>query len=172
MSGLLRRPLTDEELTQLFTWQHSRQTRMYVRARTLLLAESAPTATAIAEVLGVHAQTVREILRRFATGGLPGAKPKSGPGRPKLFDEMATNALVALLHERPTEHGHADARWTLGAIARTLARQLKVDAVSSATIRRLLKQSRHSWQRAKEWIESPDPRYAFKKSGVAACLPG
>ncbi|MCL5958443.1 MAG: helix-turn-helix domain-containing protein [Chloroflexi bacterium] len=168
--GVLKTSPTDK--VKAPTAPHSRQTRMYIRARTLLLAESAPSATAIAEVPGVHVQTVRETLRRFAIDGLPGAKPKSRPGRPKLFDEMATNALVALLHERPTEHGHADARWTLGTIVCTLARQLKVNAVSTATIRRLLKQSRHSWQRAKEWIESPDPRYAFKKSGVTACWPG
>lgn len=136
---------------------------MYIRARILLLAESAPSATAILEALGVHVQTVRETLRRFAIDGLPGVEPKPRPGRPKLFDEIAANALIALLHERPMEHGHANARWTLGTIACTLARQLKVSAVSTATIRRLLKQSRHSWQQAKEWIESPDPRYAFKK---------
>jgi transposase len=172
MGGLLRRSLTDEERVELLSWQHSKRTSEYIRARTLLLAESAPSATAIAEALGIHVQTVRDALRRFAAEGLAGAKPKPGPGRPRVFDEMAGNVLVALLHERPSEHGQDDARWTLGTIAPVLARELGVDAVSRETIRRLLKRGRHSWQRAKEWIESPDPRYAFKKSGVTACWPG
>lgn len=172
MGGLLRRSLTDEERVELLAWQHSKRTSTYVRARTLLLAESAPSATAIAQALGIHVQTVRGALRRFADEGLPGTKPKPGPGRPRVFDEMAGSALVALLHERPSEHGEDDARWTLGTIACALARELKADTVSVETIRRLLKRSRHSWQRAKEWIESPDPRYAFKKSGVTDCLPG
>lgn len=172
MSGLLRRSLTDEERIELLVWQHSKQTSVYIRARTLLLAESAPSATAIADALGIHAQTVRETLRRFVVGGLPEVKPKPRPGRRKVFEEIADNSLIALLHERPSEHGVDDARWTLGTIACTLARELRVDFVSVETVRRLLKRGRHSWQRAKEWIESPDPRYAFKKSGVTGWLPG
>lgn len=172
MSGLLRRPLTDEERIQLLTWQHSKHTSMYIRARLLLLAEGAPSSTAIAEALGVHVQTVRETLRRFAMDGLPGAEPKPRSGRPQVFGETAADTLVVLLHDRPTQHGQNDARWTLGTIACALAQELRVDAVSVGTVRRLLKRGRHSWQRAKEWIESPDPRYAFKKSGVTACWPG
>lgn len=172
MSGLLRRSLTDEERTELLAWQRSNRTATYIRARTLLLAESASCATSIAEALGIHVQTVRETLRRFARDGLPGVRPRPRPGRPRLFDELAANALIALLHERPSDHGQDDARWTLGTIACVLARELRVDAVSIETVRDLLKRSRHSWQRAKEWIESPDPRYAFKKSGVTACWPG
>ncbi len=172
MSGLLRRSLTDEERLQLLTWQHSSRTSMYIRARILLLGESAPSATTIADALGIHVQTVRETLRRFTVDGLPGAKPKPRPGRPKVFGETAADALVALLHDHPAKHGVDDARWTLGTIACALARELKVDAIGVDTIRRLLKRGRHSWQRAKEWIESPDPQYGFKKSGVTGCLPG
>ena len=172
MSGLLRRSFTDEERMELLAWQRSNRTSTYIRARTLLLAESASCATAIAEALGIHVQTVRETLRCFARDGLAGVRPKPRPGRPELFGEIATNALIALLHERPSEHGQDDARWTLGTVACVLARELKVNTVSIETIRSLLKRSRHSWQRAKEWIESPDPRYAFKKSGVTGCSPG
>ncbi|MCL5265571.1 MAG: helix-turn-helix domain-containing protein [Chloroflexi bacterium] len=172
MGGVLRRPITGEERLQLLAWQHSSRTTLYVRARTLLLAESAPSATAIAEALGIHVQTVRETLRRFTTNGLAGVKLKPRPGRPNKLGESAADVLIAMLHDRPARYGVDDARWTLGTAASTLARELRKDAVSVDTIRRLLKRSRHSWQRAKEWIESPDPKYTFKKSGATGCLPG
>jgi len=172
MGGVLRRSITDEERLQLLAWQHSSRTTMYVRARTLLLAESAPSATAIAEALGIHVQTVRETLRCFTADGIAGVSSKPRPGRRSKLGENAADVLVAMLHERPARYGVDDARWTLGTAACALARELRKDAVGIDTIRRLLKRSRHSWQRAKEWIESPDPRYAFKKSGVTGCLPG
>lgn len=166
MGEMLRRSITDEERLQLLAWQHSSRTTMYVRARTLLLAESAPSATVIAEALGIHVQTVRETLWCFTADGLVGVKPKPRTGRRSKFGEAAADVLIAMLHDRPARYGVVDARWTLGTAACTLARELRKDAIGVDTIRRLLKRSRHSWQRAKEWIHSPDPRYAFKKSGV------
>lgn len=168
MGGLLPRPLTDEERGQLSIWQHAGRTALYVRARILLLAESEPSATAIARVLGLHVQTVREALRRFGTAGLSAVAPRPQPGRPRRFDEEAADVLIALLHDSPAPYGGDEGRWTLQDAATALAQHLDVDTISRETIRRLLKQRRHSWQRAKEWITSPDPQYAFKKSGVIA----
>jgi len=166
MSGLLHRSLNDEERMRLTTWQHSGRTSRFIRARILLLAACSPSAAAIAWSLGVHVQTVREILREFSTRVLDGLEAKPRSGRPCVFDETAADRLIALLHERPEEHGGDDGRWTLATAAAALAKELKVTSISTDTVRRLLKQGRHSWQRAKEWIESPDPAYAFRKDGA------
>lgn len=166
MSGLLQRSLNDEECMRLVTWQRSGRTTRFVRARVLALASSMPSATTIAGSLGIHVQTVRQAIRDFNANGLDALEVKPHPGRPRVFGEAVADRLIAILHERPDKYDGDDGRWTLATAAAALAKELEVPSVSQETVRQLLKQRRHSWQRAKEWIESPDPAYAFKKDGA------
>lgn len=172
MAGLLRRPLTDEERALLRTWQDCGRTPLYIRARIMHLAEHTANAAAIARALGIHVQTVRKTLRRFHVAGLEGIALKPRPGRVRVFGDKAADTLIEILHRSPAEYGGDDGRWTLEQAALALARELGVESVSTETVRLLLKRCHHSWQRAKEWISSPDPAYARKKSGVSASLNG
>jgi len=164
MSGVLERPLTPSEREQLEVWQRSAQRVKFVRARIVLGAETAPSAQTLARAVGVHAQTVRAVVRTFRTTGLAGLAPQPRPGLPRHFGEAVTDCLIELLHERPEAHGGDAGRWTLETAAQALARR-RGEPISRETIRQLLRRRRYSWQRAKEWIVSPDPAYAFKKSG-------
>jgi transposase len=166
--GVLRRALTDAERAELAAWRRSADRVRYLRAGIVLVAETAPSAVSVARGLGVHEQTVREVLRWFAADGLAGVAPKPRPGRPRTFGEGAAEALVGLLHEPPPGQ---EGRWTLGTAAAALGERLG-RPVSDETVRRLLRRRRCSWQRAKEWLTSPDPAYAFKQSGAPACSPG
>jgi transposase len=168
MAGILGRSLTDEERRELERWQRSEHRVKFIRARVILLAESTPNAAVVARAIGVHVQTVRDLVRTFRAKGLAGLKPKVRTGMPRRFGESAAEALIEILHERPEKYGLDDARWTLEAVAKVLAKQLGVQSVSIETVRRLLRRKRYSWQRAKEWIESPDPEYDRKKGGEAA----
>jgi hypothetical protein len=49
-------------------------------------------------------------------------------------------------------------RWTLRDVAAVLVREGYVCQASLESIRRLLQSRKHSWQRAKEWLRSPDPQ--------------
>jgi transposase len=171
MSSVLDRALTPDERAHLGTWQRSGQRVKVVRARILLLAETAPSAQAVARVVGVHVQTARDVLRTFRTAGLAGLAPRPRPGVPRRFGEEAAETLIALLHERPDAHGGDAGRWTLATAAPVLGARGGMP-VSRETVRRLLRQRRHSWPRAKEWhpggTRSPDPPYAVKKSGAPA----
>lgn len=167
MSSVLERALTPSEREQLGAWQRSGRRVKFVRARIVLVAETAPSAQAVARAVGVHVQTARDVLRTFRTTGLPGLEPKPRPGLPRHFGEAVTESLIALLHERPEAHGGDAGRWTLETAARALAAR-RGEPVSRETVRRLLQRRRYSWQRAKEWIVSPDPTYAFKKNGATA----
>ena len=166
--NLLQRSLSEEERAVLASWQRSPKRVAFLRARTILLAESEGSASEIARVLGVHPQTVRETLRKFESAGLAGVEPMPHPGRSRIFGEPQAEVLIELLHDSPTAHGGPDERWTLATAARALARELGVHGVSVFTVHHLLKRRRFSWQRAKQWLTSPDPQYAFKKSGVTA----
>lgn len=156
----------------MVSWQRSPKRVSFLRARTILLAEREGSATEIARALGLHAQTVRDTLGQFEAGGLAAIAPKPHPGRPRVFGDRAADVLIELLHDRPAVRGGPDERWTLMTAARALAQELDVAGVSLFTVRHLLKRRRYSWQRAKEWLTSPDPWYAFKKSGVTACSAG
>jgi transposase len=167
MSSMLDRSLTPGERAQLQAWQRSGQRVKFVRARIVLLAETAPSAQAVARVVGVHVQTARDVLRTFRAAGVAGLAPRPRPGVPRRFGEEVGETLIALLHERPDAHGGDTGRWTLETAAGALGTRCGTP-VSRETVRRLLLRRRHSWQQAKEWIVSPDPQYAFKKSGATA----
>ncbi len=166
MGGFLRREVSDVEREQLQAWLRSEDKVKFLRARIVVLADTTPNAAVIARTVGVHVQTVRDVARVFWSEGVDGLAPKPRTGRPRTFDAAAAEALVAILHESPEEHGGDDGRWTLAVAAKALAERLHRPSVSVETVRCLLRRHRYSWQRAKEWITSPDPQYAFKKNGV------
>ena len=166
MNGILGRLLADDERRKLESWRRSEDRIRYLRTRVVILAESSPSSASVARAIGVHVQTVRDLLRVFRAKGLSGLEPKPRTGMPRRFAEEAEELLMEIIHERPQKYGLPDERWTLEMAARALAQQLGVESVSTETVRRLLKRRKHSWQRAKQWIESPDPEYARKKGGV------
>lgn len=168
MSGQLGRRLTDEERGVLASWQRSGRRARFVRARIILLCEENPNASAVARLVGVTPKTVRQVVSAFRRGGLALAAPRVQRGPKVRFGEAAAEKLIAILHERPEKYGFGDTRWTLEMAAEALARELAVPSVGRETVRLLLRRKHHSWTRAKEWLESPDPEYAFRKPGASA----
>ncbi len=169
MNQLHIRALTAEERAELQQWTRSGKTACYQRARTILLAADAgASGTAIARNLGLHPNTTRRWLHTFEAGGLAALAPKPKGGRDRRFDDAVADALIALLHEPPETHGCTTSRWTLQEAADVLTREGHVEQISHETVRQLLRRRRVSWQRAKEWLTSPDPQYAFKKDGAIA----
>ena len=120
----------------------------------------------IARQLGCTDQTVRNVIRAFASEGLACLAQKSSAPktrRPEL-DEAKRERLRALLHLSPREFGHARSLWTLNLAAEAcFARGLTQALVSDETIREALRRLGVSWRRARDWIRSPDPEYARKK---------
>jgi len=161
---------TIEERETLQHWEHSGKIAWYQRARTVLLAaDDRMDGTAIARTLGLHPNTTRRWLHAFDGEGLDALAPQPTGGSARQFGEELVEALIALLHEPPSQHGAPDERWTLREAAAALVREGWTKEISIESIRRLLREHKHSWQRAKEWLTSPDPRYAFKKDGAIGC---
>jgi transposase len=166
---VIRDPTTEERQT-LRQWERSGKIAWYQRARTILLAaDDRMAGTAIARTLGLHPNTTRRWLHTFDQQGLEALAPKPTGGSAKQFGEDLVEALIALLHEPPAQHGAPDERWTLQEAAAALLREGWTTTISIESIRRLLHEHKHSWLRAKEWIRSPDPAYARKKSGATGC---
>src|SRR5258707_5972801 len=141
------------------------------RSQILLASARGEQAPAISRHLGCYAQTVRNAITAFNTRG-PAALRK-GSSRPHrfhvAFDAARGEQLRALLHQSPRTFGKPTSVWTLELAADvSFERGLTAERVSGETIRATLERLGIRWQRAKRWITSPDPGYAWKKARAIA----
>ncbi len=119
--------------------------RTLTHARILLKAdhgEAGPgwTDAAIAAALDVGLSTIARVRQRYVTAGLDAALERKGPDRvyERKLDGAQEAHLVALACSPPPA---GQARWTLKLLAAGLVALEVVDAVSSETVRRTLKQT-------------------------------
>ena len=139
------------------------------RSQIVLASHRGQRPSEIARNLGCAVQTVRNTLHAFQASGLTCLKQQSS--RPKTihaeFDPPRCEALRAVLHQSPRTYGKKTSVWTL-ALAAEVCQELGLTErqVSIETIRLALKRLGVGWQRAKDWITSPDPDYARKKNGA------
>jgi hypothetical protein len=138
------------------------------RCQILLASARGQTARQIAEALGCNDQTVRNAVHAFNTTGRAALTPRSSA--PQLTPHAACAATRgepwrALLHQPPRTFGTPTSLWTLPLAAKVAyAAGLTSRQVSGATIRRAVVRLGVRWQRAKQWMTSPDPAYARKKT--------
>jgi transposase len=136
------------------------------RCQILLASTRGEIAPQIAENLGCASQTVRDAIHDFNRRGLDALV--AGSSRPKrthtAFSKEQTQALEELLHHSPREFARDSTLWTLEMAAQVSFEEgITEKRVSAETIRATLARLGKGWQRAKRWIESPDPEYARKK---------
>jgi transposase len=160
------RVVTDDERAELQAGLRSRDPFMLRRCQIILASARGERAIPMGRLLGCTDVTVRNIIKDFNARGL--AVLQAGSHRPhtidRAFTSEAAERLKDLLHHSPRQYGQATSVWTLALAAEvSLAEGLTAERVSDETIRETLKRLKVSWQRAKQWITSPDPAYARKK---------
>jgi transposase len=74
------RTITSKESETLDKWQRCDNVVGYRRARVLRLAEQNWQSDAIADVLGVHVETVRQVIKDFNKGGVDAIAPRPRSG--------------------------------------------------------------------------------------------
>ena len=163
------RTLSKQERQELEGGLRSSDAFVLRRCQILLASARRERAPRIAENLGCGSQTARNAIHDFNERGLLALK--AGSSRPKevhaAFDEEGACALKELLHQSPRNFGVEESFWTLEHAAEVSFEQgLSERRVSGETIRATLARLGVRWQRAKRWIESPDPEYTRKK-GIA-----
>ncbi len=136
------------------------------RCQILLASSRGERAPQIARSLGCGSQTVRDAIHDFNRRGLDALRPRSS--RPKrtraAFEEEGAEALREMLRHSPREFGKESSLWTLEYAAEvSFERGLTEERVTGETVRATLARLGVRWERAKRWIESPDPEYARKK---------
>ena len=171
MKPLFVREITGEEREALQVGLRSPQAFTVKRCQIVLSSSRGLNATEIAQLLGCSTQNVRLVLRAFDARGagalrMRSRRPKSAA---KLLDREKCERLRALLHQSPREFGKQRSTWTLGLAAEVCCEQgLTRQQVTIETVRDAIHRLGMSWKRAKDWIRSPDPEYARKKSGATS----
>jgi transposase len=164
---LFIRSLSPEEFQALRLSLRSSSAFTMRRSQILLASAEGLKPSEIQARLGCSTQTVRNALRAFAAEGIDCLHEKSH--RPKsarpLLDDLDCERLRALLHRSPRDFGKPTSVWTLALAAEVSHEQGLADRLLSIeTIRQALKRLGVGWKRAKDWITSPDPAYARKKT--------
>jgi transposase len=165
------RPLTDAEREQLVAGLRSSDAFILRRCQIVLASARGERAAQIADHLGCDDETVRRVIVAFNARGLDCLRrDASRPHRiHAAFDPAAAERLRALLHQSPRTFGKPTSVWTLQSAADvSFAEGLTSQRVSGETIRATLERLGIRWQRAKQWITSPDPAYARKKVRATA----
>ncbi|MGH2353575.1 MAG: helix-turn-helix domain-containing protein [Chloroflexota bacterium] len=141
------------------------------RCQILLANARGESVQAIARAVGCSDQTVLNVLRAFDARRLDVLTRRSS--RPHTvraaFPPARAEQLRDVLHQSPRAFGKPTGLWTLELAADVSFEQgLTPERVSDETIRATLARLGVKWQRAKEWITSPDPEYARKKVPATA----
>jgi transposase len=114
----------------------------------------------IARQVGGSEQTVRNVVHAFNIQGVACLqRPSSRPHTPReRLGSREAQQLQALLPQSPRTFGHPTSLGTLEVAAEvSCAQGLTPQRVSRGAIRTALRHVGVSWQRAKDWITSPDP---------------
>ena len=165
------RVLTSEERQQLEAGLRSADAFVMRRSQIVLASDYGAGVPRIARQVGCSEQTVRNVVHAFNTQGVGCLRRQSS--RPHTTREClgaeSLQRLQAVLHQSPRVFGYPSSLWTLERAAEvSFAQGLTPQQVSRETIRSALRRLGVSWQRAKQWITSPDPAYARKKKPATA----
>ncbi len=161
------RPFTADERAALETGLRSPEAFTLRRCQSLLANARGETAIQIAAQLSCDDQTVRNAIHAFNRKGLASLQPGSSVPHhiDRGFDGEQAERLRALLHQSPRTFGKPTSLWTLALAAEVAyAQGITPDQVSGETVRATLARLGVGWRRAKDWITSPDPEYARKKT--------
>jgi transposase len=172
MAGMAKLPifvrsLTDDERAALTAGLRSHDAFVMRRCQILLASATGQRASQIAASLSCDTDTALNAINAFNQGGLEALVAGSCvPGIiHRGFDAEAAEKLRAMLHQSPRNFGKPSSVWTLELAAEvSFAQGLTPQRVSREAVRTALQRLGVGWKRAKQWISSPDPAYARKKT--------
>jgi transposase len=135
----VRKPTVDE-LDRLHRWlEQPLKSWQRRRAEVLLLYAADGSASAIAQLLHAHRNTVYADLRAFARHGLSALSRPRKLGAPSRLTRKQIAAIWRLADRPPTTVGLPFGRWSLAKLRAYLLRERIVPAISREHLRRVLK---------------------------------
>ena len=161
------RQLTQSERKALESGLHSQDGFTLRRCQILLASADGEKPSTIAKHLKCASQTVRNAIHDFEERGV--GCLKQGSNVPLSVEPVLTaqkrEQMRAILHQSPRNFGKPSSIWTLKLLAEVCHEKgLSQTELSAPTILDAVVRLGISWKRAKQWINSPDPAYALKKT--------
>ncbi len=156
------RDLTAEEAPAVEALARSRTApaRRVERARIVWRASRGETPPAIAEALGLDAETARRRIRRFNAEGLTALDDHHRSGRPATYSADEVAAVIAAALTAPRSLGLPFASWTLDRLAAYLLERKGI-AMRRSRIDEILLKEGLRWRRQETWFgERVDPEFA------------
>lgn len=156
----------ERESLQALTRRGTAPHRQVVRAQIALMAHRGETTTAIAQAVGLSAQSVSHWRSRLVRRGVEGLQEAARPGRPRRIAQAQRLELLALACEPAQERGRATP--TLDElVARALQRGV-VKQISRSHLQRILQAGDMRPHRVRQWLHSPDPQFRQKVNEICA----
>jgi transposase len=112
----------------------------------------------ICRFLGLDRKSLRRYLRLFAEGGTAALFSRQVDPSRALTNASTKQAVFALLHEPPANHGINRTTWKMADLVRVL--RSRGYSVCPQNIRRITKAAGYRWRKARTVLTSNDPDYA------------
>jgi len=147
--------------------RHQRgESRLYRRARMILLADRGTSKASIARQLGTNRTRVGEWLRRFENERLSGLTDAERSGRPAKISALERHQVIAAACRAPSELGVDRAVWTHDSLRETLVSAGLVREISTTVVGDILDDAEIKPHRVKMWCHSTDPDYQRKMKAI------
>jgi transposase len=167
------RKLTPEERSAVEVLARSRTApaRRVERARVVWRASRGETPPAIADALGLDAETVRRRIRRFNAEGLAAFDDHHRSGRPATYSSDEVAGVIAAALTSPRRLDLPFASWTLDRLAAYLLEHKGI-AMRRSRIDEILLKEGLRWRRHETWFgERVDPEFAEKRAASRHSTP-
>ena len=166
------RELSAEEQQMIERLAHSRtaEARLVERARIIWQAYQGLSVPAIARDLGLHAQTVRDWLKRFNAHGLEGLHDLPRGGRPATYTPEQVAEVIATALTDPQTLGQDFGSWTLDRLERYL-NEVKQIAIKRSRIDDILLAEGVRWRKQETWFgQRVDPDFVEKRGASTSSI--
>ena len=147
--------------------RHQRgESRLYRRARMILLANGGASKASIARQLGTNRTRVGEWLWRFEGERLSGLTDSERSGRPAKITALERHQVIAAACRAPSELGVDRAIWTHDSLREALVSAGLVREISTTVVGNILDDAEIKPHRVKMWCHSTDPDYQRKMKAI------
>jgi len=168
---VLRIKLNESELQELeerLKRAKSQSTLIYLDLKIIEFSHQGKSVSQISELLGLHANTVRSVIKKFQANGFEGLqrKPRGKPEEKlKAYDKAYWADVLSQPPSSFEQLATPDQNWTYELIQQYTEHYLQFK-VTISTIWNHLRRVGFTSGRAKLSITSPDPDYQVKRQRV------
>lgn len=133
------------------------------RAIVVLMSGQGQAVRDITTLMHVSADYVRDVIHTFNERGFEALNPKWSGGRPKTIGDQLRERICLIARTSPADWGiTAFSTWSLTKLRDHLLDRGAVAAISTETLRQILRAAGVSWQTTTTWKASTDPDFIAK----------